>query len=74
MRKERGVLDKQTGDEEREMRVRQTDYFQQMKRVQQGCCLSPTLFNIYIKHLATKLERSFSPGLDLMGREVKCLL
>src|SRR4029434_2783929 len=36
--------------------------------------LSPTLFNIYINDLATKIERSSSPGLKLLNKEIKCLL
>ena len=40
----------------------------------QGCCLSPTLFNIYINELALLLEQSAAPGLILNNTEVKFLL
>ncbi len=36
--------------------------------------MSPTLFNIYIDELTQLLENSSAPGLDLEGKEVKCLL
>ncbi len=51
-----------------------TDYFSQQRGVRQDCCLSPTLFNIYINELADLLDQSDSPGLQLFHTEVKYLL
>ena len=51
-----------------------THFFPQGHGVRQGCSLSPTLFNIYIKQLARALEKSAAPGLTLLESEVKCLL
>lgn len=48
------------------------DFFPQSKGVQQGCSLSPTLFNIYIDELAKSLSNI--PGLTLSDKEIKCLL
>ncbi|KAI4889447.1 hypothetical protein NFI96_002246 [Prochilodus magdalenae] len=53
---------------------RRTELFSQERGVRQGCCLSPTLFNIYINELATALERSAAPGLTLHDSEIKFLL
>ena len=39
-----------------------------------SCNLSPALFNIYINKLATILEKSSAPGVNLHNSEVKCLL
>ncbi len=51
-----------------------TDYFSQHRGVRQGCCLSLTLFHIYINDLADLLDQSDSPGLQLFETEVKYLL
>ena len=56
------------------IRNKRTEFFKQRKGVHQGCNLSPTLFNIYINKLATFLEQSPSPGLDLQGKEIKLLM
>ena len=52
----------------------QTHFFPQQRGVKQGCCLSPTLFNIYINELAKNLELSTSPGITLGDTDIKCLL
>jgi hypothetical protein len=44
--------------------------FSQGRGVKQGCPISPTLFNIYIK----QLEESEAPGITLHNIEIKCLL
>lgn len=53
---------------------KRTDYFTQSKGVRQGCNLSTTLFNIYMKELASALEKFCIHGLSLEGREIRCLL
>ena len=53
---------------------KRTTFFSQERGVRQGCCMSPTLFNIYINELATILEKSTAPGLTLHDSEIKSLL
>ena len=54
--------------------AKNSDFFPQGSGVIQGCSLSPTLFNIYIKELARALEQSAAPGFTLLESEVKCQL
>ena len=56
------------------MENKKTEYFIQGRGVHQGCNLSPTLFNIHINKLATTIEQSPSPGLNLQGKEIKFLM
>ena len=49
-------------------------FFFQKCGVRQGCCLNPTLFNIYFNELATILEKSAAPVLTLHDSEIKFLL
>ena len=51
-----------------------TTFFSQEHGVRQGCCMSPTLFNIYINELATILEKSTAAGLTRHDSEIKFLL
>ena len=53
---------------------KRTHSFTQSRGVKQGCNLSPTLFNIYINELATKLQQSSAPGVILDDEEIKLLL
>lgn len=51
-----------------------TKFLSQGRGVRQGCCLSPTLFNIYINELAKTIEKSTAPGVTLHDSETKLLL
>ena len=53
--------------------TKRTEYFKQSMGVKQGCSLSPTLFNVYINELATKLHNSTTPGLS-EDQEIKRLM
>ena len=53
---------------------KRTKFLSQGRGVRQGCCLSPTLFNIYINELAKTIEKSTAPGVTLHDSETKLLL
>ena len=49
-----------------------TEWFDLGKGVRQGCCISPTLFNIYVEEMVKECWEN-NKGVSIGGRRIKCI-